>query len=75
MIIKVKIKPNSKKGPLIEPQDDGSLLIFVRAVAADGQANKAVVELLSSHYNISKSKISIKKGASLKHKLIEIIGI
>jgi hypothetical protein len=72
MRINVTIKPNSTKGPLITPQEDGSLTIYIREIAADGQANNALIKILSKHYNIAKSNITIISGHTSKRKIIEL---
>jgi len=75
MKINIRIKPNSKKGPLVEKQADGSLIVYVREIAVDGKANQAVVKLLSKYLNTPKTSITILKGHTSRHKLIEIKGI
>ena len=72
MIIQVKVKPNSKKGPLIVVETDESLTVFVREVASDGQANEAVVKLLSKHYRVAKTKIELISGQTSKLKKFSI---
>ncbi|MEI6850773.1 MAG: DUF167 domain-containing protein [Candidatus Saccharibacteria bacterium] len=68
MIVEVNVKPGSKKGPLIQPGLDGSLLVFVSEPAIDGKANQAVVKLLSKYYEVSKSKVQIVSGLTSKNK-------
>ncbi|MEY4458000.1 MAG: hypothetical protein RIS25_593, partial [Actinomycetota bacterium] len=41
MRIGVHAKPGSSKGPLVEPADDGTFTVFLRARAVDGAANEA----------------------------------
>lgn len=72
MKINVTVKPNSTKGPLVEPQADGSLVIYIHEIAADGQANEALIKLLAKHYDVPKTRIEIIRGHSSKHKLIEV---
>ncbi|WP_223171077.1 DUF167 domain-containing protein [Microbacterium sp. NIBRBAC000506063] len=36
----VRVKPGSKKGPLVEEDEKGDLTVFVRERAVDGAANK-----------------------------------
>ena len=38
----VRVKPGSRKGPLVEVADDGALTIYVQERAVDGTANDAV---------------------------------
>jgi uncharacterized protein (TIGR00251 family) len=72
MKISLTVKPNSKKGPLIEIQTDGSLIVYIRQIAADGQANEALVKTLAKHFNVSKTSIKIIHGHTSRHKIIEI---
>jgi hypothetical protein len=44
----------------------------VKAPPHEGRANAAVIELLSDHFNVPKSRISIIRGFKGKNKLIEI---
>ena len=72
MKIDVTIKPNSTKGPLVEPQADGSLIVYVREIASDGQANQALIKLLANHFGTSKTRIAILRGQSSRRKIISI---
>lgn len=69
------IKPNSKKGPLIERQPNGSFIIYIREIAAEGMANEAVIRLLAKYFNVSKSNVTVLKGHTSRYKLIEVKGI
>lgn len=70
----VRIKPNSRKGPLVELQGDGSLVVYVREPATEGKANAALIELLSKHFDIPKSAITITHGHTSRQKVIEVKG-
>lgn len=72
MKINVVIKPNSTKGPLVEKQADGSLIVYIREIAADGEANEALIKLLAKHYDVPKTSITIIRGHTSRHKLINI---
>ena len=72
MIISAKVKSGSKKGDFIEKRPDGTYIIYVRARAHDGEANTAVIEFLSKHFDVPKTSIRIKTGASSHLKLIEL---
>lgn len=72
MKVNVQIKPNSTKGPLVESQPDGSLIVYVREVAVEGKANEALIKILAKHYKVPKTRLKIVYGATSKHKLIEI---
>jgi len=68
----ITIKPNSTKGPLVETQDDGSLLVYIREPAVEGKANTALIELLAKHFGVAKSRIVIVRGHTSRNKIIEI---
>lgn len=72
MVIRVQVKPGGSKNELTK-QADGSYLIRTTAKPVDGQANVAVIKLLSQHFNVPKSLIRIKNGASSRHKTVEIL--
>ncbi|GAB88757.1 DUF167 domain-containing protein [Gordonia rhizosphera] len=70
--IVVTVKPNSRKGPLVETGPDGSVTIFVREPATEGRANKAVAEILAKHLGIPKSKLALVGGATARTKRFRI---
>ena len=72
MKVTVLTKPNSKKGPLVELQVDGSLTVYLSERAIDGAANSALIELLAKHYGVPKTTIQIIRGTSSRHKVIEL---
>ena len=81
MIYSVTVKPGSKKGPLVvetslvdSASAEKSLTIYLREKPVDGAANTALVKLLAKHFDVAKSCVIIKSGASSRHKIIEIIG-
>ena len=68
----VRVKPGSKKGPLVEQNADGSLVVYVREKAVDGKANEAVIKILADHFDVAKTRVKIIRGLSSKTKTIEI---
>ena len=72
MRITVRVKPGSKKGPLVESSDDGSLTVFLQQRAVDGAANDGLIEVLAKHYGVSKSRISIEAGFTSRIKRIAV---
>ncbi|WP_149360634.1 DUF167 domain-containing protein [Lolliginicoccus suaedae] len=68
MIIDAYIKPNSTKGPLVETGEDGVLVVFVRAPAVEGKANKAAIEALAAHFGVRRGAVSLLKGATSRRK-------
>lgn len=71
MIYEITVKPNSKKGPLIL-EEGNKLTVFLREKPVDGEANAALIKVLSKHFDVSKSQVTIKTGARGRKKLIEI---
>jgi hypothetical protein len=72
MIIRVKIIPRSSKNQITE-MPDKSLKIKTTAAPVDGEANEALIKLLSKHLDIVKSKIKIKNGLTSRNKIVEIL--
>jgi len=70
--ITVKVKPGSKKGPLIVAEDDGSLTVFLQQRAVDGAANEGLIELLAKHFGVSKSRVNIEAGFTSRIKRISV---
>lgn len=71
MKVNILIKPNSTKGPLVELQPDGSLVVFVEEVPEKGKANDALIKVMADHLDLPKSCIKIVKGNTSRHKIIE----
>jgi len=72
MKIKITIKPNSTKGPLIIPLEDNSLIVYVREIAAENKANNALIKIIADYYKVPKTSVSILKGHKSHTKLIQI---
>jgi hypothetical protein len=70
-ILQVKVKPSSKMQE-IKTSEDGSLVIYLKSPPVDGKANAELIKLLAKEFDVPKSCIRIKSGASAKSKLIEI---
>lgn len=68
MYVDVSVKPSSKKGPLVQPSLDGSLLVYVREPAVDGKANQAVVRELAKYFDVSKNRVKIISGLTSRQK-------
>lgn len=66
------IKPGSRKGPLVEVGDDGTITLFVREPAVEGRANDAAVALLSRHFGVPKSRVRLVAGHTSRHKRFAI---
>lgn len=71
MFIKVKIFPNSKKQEILEKNKD-SFKIKLKEKPMRGEANKTVINLLSSFLKIPKQNIKLIKGFKQRNKIFEI---
>ncbi|OBG29869.1 DUF167 domain-containing protein [Mycobacterium sp. E3198] len=68
----VKVKPGSRKGPLVEAGPDGELTIYVRERAVDGKANEAVIRLLAAHLHLPRSRIALVSGTTARLKRFRV---
>ncbi len=71
MRISVRVKPGTKGVTRLEKQEDGSYIAFLHARAHDGEANKALIELISDEFHVAKTQIAIASGAKSRDKVIE----
>ncbi|MGQ9349812.1 DUF167 domain-containing protein [Mycolicibacterium gilvum] len=71
-LISVRVKPGSRKGPLVEAGEDGALTLYVQERAVDGKANEAVTKLLAEHLGVPRSRIELVSGATSRHKRFRI---
>ncbi|MQY29912.1 DUF167 domain-containing protein [Nocardia aurantia] len=74
-VIRVVVKPNSGKGPLVQTLEDGMLRVYVRAPAVEGKANRAAAEALARHFGVPKSAVRLTAGATSRFKRFEIDGL
>ena len=65
----ITVKPGSSQEKIIEA-DDG-LIVYLRAKAHDGEANDALIKLLSKHYKVPKTSIKVIRGAKSRTKILE----
>jgi uncharacterized protein (TIGR00251 family) len=68
----IQVKPGSKKGPLVETNDDGSLTVFLKERAVDGAANEGLVKVLADHFGLRKADVVIESGFTSRIKRVEI---
>ena len=66
---KIRVIPGASRD-LVEPQDDGSLRVYVTAPPEKGRANKAVINLLAKYFDIKKSQIEIVSGHRGQNKTV-----
>jgi hypothetical protein len=72
MKISVKVKTNAHKHE-VRLLEDGTYSVSVIVPPIEGRANKAVIELLATHFRKPKRSFRILHGIASKSKLIEIL--
>lgn len=70
--MEITVKPGSKKGPSVQPDLLGGLLVYVREPARGGKANQAVIELVAEYLGVPKSRLRLTRGRKSRHKFIEV---
>lgn len=69
----IRVTPKASRDRLDSSGD--TLKVYTTAPPADGQANKAVINLVAKALRVPKSSISIKRGESSRDKLLWIDGL
>jgi uncharacterized protein (TIGR00251 family) len=75
MRINVRVIPRSSRNTLEWEQDKpGALKAHLTAPPVEGAANAALIALLAERLAIPKRAITIVRGASSRHKVVDIAG-
>lgn len=69
-IFNIRVTPHAKQNKVVE--NDGILRVYTTVAPENGRANDAVVELLSEHLGIPKSRIKIIKGLTGRNKVVTV---
>ena len=72
--ITVRVRPNTKRNEIVRFEDE-ILHIKIAALPVKGKANAAMLDFLSNILGVSKSRLSIEKGATSRTKVIAIEGM
>jgi len=67
----VRVRPGSRRGPLVEETADG-LVVHVRERAVDGAANSGVVKALAAHFAVAPRDVEILRGHTARVKRVEV---
>ncbi|MDX2025224.1 DUF167 domain-containing protein [Microcella sp.] len=70
--LRIRVKPGSRRGPLVETGDDGLLVVVVRERAVDGAANSAVERVLAEHLGLAPSRVTITRGQGSRIKTVVV---
>ncbi len=71
MRLSVTVTPNARTGR-VERLGPGHLRVAVTAPAREGRANAALIEALSAHFGVPRSRIRILRGTASRHKTVEV---
>ena len=66
----ITVKPGSSQEKIIESAH-GELTVYLRAKPHDGEANTALIKILSKHFHVPKTSIIITHGHKSRIKTIE----
>jgi uncharacterized protein YggU (UPF0235/DUF167 family) len=66
----VSVKTRTKKSEIVETPLGTTA--HLKSAPVNGKANEELIDLLSDHYDVSPSRITIKSGMTSQKKLIEI---
>ena len=72
--IAVRVQPRARRDE-VAGEREGTLLVRVTAPPVEGKANEAVRRLLAKRLGIAPGRVSVVRGASSRHKLVEIDGM
>jgi hypothetical protein len=70
MIFSIRVNPRASRNRV--EQAGNTLKVYLTKPAAEGLANKQLIDLLSAHFKIKKYQINIKSGSKSRNKLVEI---
>lgn len=72
--VAVQVHPGAKRNEIFRVEE-GVWHLKIAAPPTEGKANKELIEFLSDILDISKSRITIEKGANSHRKLIALQGL
>ncbi len=70
MIFDVRVNPRASRNRV--QQQGNKFKVYLTKPAAEGAANKQLIDLLSSHLKIKKYQVRIKSGEKSRDKIVEI---
>ena len=72
MIVTIRVKTGAKADSIVLSDDSKEYLVKVTARPIEGDANRAIIELLSQELGVPKSQIELHSGAKSKVKRFNI---
>lgn len=73
--LRVHVQPGARSAGVAGREADGALKVRVREPAREGRANDAVIALLAEMIRVPRGALQVVRGATARHKLIEVRGI
>lgn len=67
----ITVKPGTSREKIVETAP-GELTVYLRAKPHDGEANTALIKLLSKYFDVPKTSITITRGTRSRTKVIEV---
>ena len=72
--LNIRVQPNASQNK-VTSYVDGVLHIRIAAAPVHGKANQELIKFLSKVLGVSKSNLSIKKGAASRQKVVAVEGL
>jgi uncharacterized protein (TIGR00251 family) len=69
--LSVRVTPHAKQNR-VQPQEDGSVKVYVTAPPEHGRANEAVVEAIADWLGVKRRDVEIVRGATSRNKIVRI---
>ena len=72
MRLYIKVIPRSSRNEVTKISE-GEYKVKLTSPPVDGKANEALIEILSDHFKVAKSNITIVGGKSARMKMVDIL--
>ena len=71
----LRVQPGARRSALVSRLALGEWKVAVSAPPVEGRANAAVVELMCELLGVRRRQISVVRGLSSRHKVLEVAGV
>ena len=73
--VRVRVQPRASRDEIVGWREPGVLSVRVTAPPVEGQANRAVEELLARALGVKRSDVSVVRGESGRDKLVRVASL
>jgi uncharacterized protein (TIGR00251 family) len=73
--LRLRVTPRSRADEIVGLSEEGILHVRVTAAPHDGEANQAVMRLLSRALGVPRAAVRLKGGAASRDKWVEVDGM